>query len=52
MIYGVILKHRVNGKLSEYWFNSIADRALFINRYDLNLFEIVEYLGDQAELNI
>jgi hypothetical protein len=52
MIYGVILKQRTTGKLSEYWFTNIADREKFINRYDLTQFQIVEYLGDQAELNI
>lgn len=52
MIYGVILKHIASGRLSEYWFTNIEDREKFINRYDLNQFQIVEYLGDQAEMNI
>ena len=50
-IYGIKLKHKESGRITENWFSKIELRDEWLKMYSSDNFELIKYMNDQQEFN-
>ena len=50
-IYGIKLKHKESGRITENWFSKIELRDEWLKMYSSDSFELLEYMNEQQEFN-
>lgn len=48
-IYGVKIRHKESGKITENWFSKVEIRDQWVNMYSADKYELLEYVSDQQE---
>lgn len=50
-IFGIKLKHKQTGRITENWFSKVELRDEWLKMYSADAFELIEYMNEQQEFN-